>query len=196
MTTKKPKNIFILLGHPDKYTTCGMLATAYEEAAEKAGHQVRRTNLGDLHFDPILHKGYHEIQELEPDLVRVQDNFKWADHIVIVYPNWWSSMPALLKGLFDRMFLPGFAYHFNESHMTWHRLLKGKSARVIITMDNWPTIARFLFGDYTNEISRAILGFSGVHPVRISKIGPVRTMSDHRKRSLKLRISDLAKEAI
>lgn len=189
------KKVFILLGHPDKTATCGNFATVYENSAKEAGHDVIRVNLGDLKFDPILHKGYREIQALEPDLLHVQENIKWCDHFVIFYPNWWSSMPALLKGFFDRMFLPGFAYHFNPNHMTWQKLLKGKSARIIITMDNWPFIARFMFGDYTNEISRAILGFSGIHPVRISKIGPVRGMSEHKKLSWNKKLCDLARKA-
>ncbi|MEK7185063.1 MAG: NAD(P)H-dependent oxidoreductase [Patescibacteria group bacterium] len=175
-------NIFILLGHPDKNTTCGSFATSYEQGAKAAGHEVRRINLGDLKFDPILHKGYHETQLLEPDLLAVQENFKWANHIVIFYPNWWSSMPALLKGMFDRMFLPNFAFHFNPNHMSWKKLLTGRSARVVVTMDNWPFIAWLMFGDYTNEISRAVLGFAGVHPVRVTKIGPILNMSEKHKK--------------
>jgi len=173
--------ITILLGHPDKNTTCGNFSDCYEAGAKSAGHEVRRFNIGDMKFDPILHKGYHQIQQLEPDLVALQEAFKWANHVVIFYPNWWSSMPALLKGLFDRMFLPGFAFHFHPDHRGWHKLLKGRSARVVITMDNWPLLARILFGDYTNEISRAVLGFAGIHPVRITKIGPIISMAEKKK---------------
>ena len=118
---------------------------------------------------------------MEPDLIMVQEAIKWAEHIVFVYPMWWSAMPAILKGMFDRMFLPGFAYHFNHNGMGWTKLLKGRSAEVFISMDSWPMVQRFLFGDSTNEISRAILGFAGVHPVKVKKIGPVKTMSEDKK---------------
>lgn len=189
------KKVLVLLGHPDKNTTCDELASVYEAGAKESGHDVKRVNLSELQFDPILHKGYHEIQRLEPDLLRLQEDFKWADHIAIFYPNWWSSMPALLKGMFDRMFLPGFAFHFNETHTNWTQLLKGRTARVVITMENWPLVARFMFGDYTNEIGKAILGFSGIHPVRISKVGPVRNLVGKRKERLLSLIRDLGKRA-
>lgn len=175
------KKILVLLGHPDKETFCGSLADAYEAGSKASGNEVRRVNIGELSFDPILHKGYKVIQKLEPDLVMVQEAIKWCDHLVIIYPSWWSTMPALFKGLIDRMWLPGFAYSFPEDGVGWIKLLKGKSSRVFVTMDSPPLIARIIAGDSTNEIKRGILKFSGFSPVKIAKIGPVKSFSTEKK---------------
>ncbi|MEK7156410.1 MAG: NAD(P)H-dependent oxidoreductase [Patescibacteria group bacterium] len=164
--------IFILVGHSNLAGFTGELAAAYESAARAAGHEVKRLNIGELKFDPILHKGYSEIQPLEPDLQKVQEYVRWADHFVVLYPNWWISMPAILKGLFDRIWLPGFAFHFDKETHSVIELLEGKTARVIIVDGSHsPFMTRLKYGDYTNEIARGILGFAGMK-VHVTTMGP------------------------
>jgi len=166
------KKILILLGNSDKETYSGHLADVYEEGAKEEGHEVRRINIGEIQFDPILHKGYKEIQELEPDLKKLQEDWQWADHVVIVYPNWWNTMPAILKGLFDRMWLPGFAFNFDKETKKLIQRLKGKTARVIIVAGTHsPFKTWWQFGDYTNEIQHGILEFAGIK-TKVSAFGP------------------------
>jgi NAD(P)H dehydrogenase (quinone) len=167
----KPKKIFILLGHPDVDSLNGTLAAEYERGATEAGHEVRRMNIGEMQFDPILHHGYRVIQPYEPDIVAFQENVKWTDHFVIFYPSWWSTMPALLKGLIDRAWMPGFAYKFTNGGYMWKKLMKGKSASMIITSDTAPIIQRIIFGDTTNELRKGILWFSGFSPIYVHKFG-------------------------
>ncbi|KND50867.1 MAG: NADPH-dependent FMN reductase [Parcubacteria bacterium C7867-007] len=182
------------MGNPDKEgTLSSQIADVYEQSAREAGHDVRRTNLGDLQFDPILHKGYKEIQPLEPDLLKLQEDMKWSDHFVLIYPVWWSAMPALLKGMIDRAWVPGFAFHFHKDGMGWDKLLAGRTARIFILSKNWPLIITTLFGDYTNEISRAILGFSGFK-VKISEVGMSEKLNDHQKADWMKKIAVLAKQ--
>ncbi|KKW10868.1 MAG: Flavodoxin-like protein fold family protein [Parcubacteria group bacterium GW2011_GWA2_49_9] len=186
----KERKIFVLVGHPDSDSLSSQFATSYVYGAKERGHVVRRTNLADLSFDPILHKGYKVRQELEPDIVRIQEDIKWADHFVIIYPAWWSTMPALLKGMFDRMWLPKFAYEFYKTGpfagLLWKPLMKGKTARVFVLSDSPPILARLIFGDTTNEIRKGILWFSGFK-VRVKKVGPLKFITERRTAKWKAR---------
>lgn len=85
------KKILLILGHPARQSLCGQLADRYQDGALAQGHEVRRLDLGQLDFDPVLHEGYREVQALEPDLQRAQADLLWADHLVWVYPNWWGG---------------------------------------------------------------------------------------------------------
>ncbi|MDH5389479.1 MAG: NAD(P)H-dependent oxidoreductase, partial [Gammaproteobacteria bacterium] len=115
------KKILVILGHPDEESFCGALAKAYIEGAKDSGNEVHTINLGELKFDPVLWKGYSKIQELEPDLVNAQELMQWSNHIVFIYPNWWGTMPALMKGFFDRAFLPGFAFKYRDNSSFWDK---------------------------------------------------------------------------
>lgn len=174
--TRMAKKVFLLLGHPDKRGMCGRLADAYEAGAKAGGHEVRRLNVGEMKFDPVLWKGYRERQELEPDLAEFQKNVQWADHFVVVYPVWWVSMPALLKGLFDRAWLPGSAFRYVKMKsgartMFWHRLYRGKTARTILTSGTAPLLVRFLPGNVNAQLRWGILWFAGFR-VRSLWLGP------------------------
>jgi len=173
----KNKKIFILLGHPDEGSLNCFLSENYEKGARDAGFEVRRMNIHDMNFDPCLHKGYKVIQELEPDLVKFQENIKWCNHFVLFYPVWHGGLPALLKGLFDRAWLPNFAFLFKENGLGWKKFLKGRSARIFVTTGSIPILSRIMFGDYTNEIKKNILGFAGFSPVRVKKLGPAEKVS-------------------
>lgn len=190
------KKILVLLGNPDTATFSGEMATAYENAARAAGHEVVRVNIGEMQFDPILHKGYKEIQELEPDLLDMQEKWRWADHIVIVYPNWWCTMPALLKGMFDRFFVPGFAFNFDKQTKKLIQRLSGKTSRVIVVAGTHSPFMTWLkFGDYTNEIVHGILGFAGIK-AKATTFGPCDHVTPEQRTKWLAQVESLGKRGV
>jgi NAD(P)H dehydrogenase (quinone) len=188
------KRILVILGHPDSQSYCESLATSYVNAARYAGHEVRYYKLGDVVFSPVLNQGYKSRQPLEIGLKEIQDAITWANHLVFVYPTWWGGMPALLKGFFDRVLLPGFAFKYRSDSPFWDRLLAGRSATVITTMDTpawyyWLVFRR----PGHHQIRRTILEFCGVRPVKITSFGPMRDATEAKREQWLQDVARLAK---
>lgn len=187
------RKIAVIMGHPDAGSYCAALARAYAESARAAGATVREITLGELTFDPVLWHGYREEQPLEPDLVAAQETIRWADHLVFAYPIWWGAVPALLKGFIDRTFLPGFAFKYRENSKLWDRLLAGRSARLLVTMDTPGWYFRWVSRQPGHQMMRrTILGFSGVKPVRISTFAPVRGSTSSAREQWLMRVRTFA----
>jgi NAD(P)H dehydrogenase (quinone) len=185
------KRILIISAHPEYKGLGDELVKTYLEAARAAGHKVELLELNQLDFDPILHHGYKQTQKLEPDLQRAQTAISQADHLVFVYPVWWENMPALLKGFVDRVFLPDFAFRYTKTIP--EQLLKGKSGRIIVTMDGPELYDRLITRRIsTRVLERAVLKFCGVSPVRITRITSTRRLNQQKILSLIESIKKLA----
>ncbi|MBU0661354.1 NAD(P)H-dependent oxidoreductase [Patescibacteria group bacterium] len=191
------KKILIILAHPDKKSFNGALLDAYKKGAKAAGHTVRVLHMGALDFDPVLHNGYTKIQELEPDLVGAQKDITWAEHIAIVCPVWWGTMPAVLKGFFDRAFLPGFAFKFHKNGRRWDKLLKGRTAHLIITMNTYPLIHWLMVRNAGHRILRdGILKFCGIKVTKQTSLGPVNEFDEKKKEVWFKRMEESGKKGI
>ncbi|MGM5481591.1 MAG: NAD(P)H-dependent oxidoreductase [Nanobdellota archaeon] len=178
------KRILIINGHPIKNSFNDALAASYLKGAKKAGHTVEEVKLSSLKsFDPVLRDVTHKKDSSKKIVSELQEKVKQADHLVIIYPTWWSTMPALLKGFFDKVFAAGFAFQFTKKSPLPKKLLKGRSARIITTMDAPPIFYRLMLrnaGVYV--LKKGILKFCGYKPVRTKWIGAVK-FSDEKKRT-------------
>jgi putative NADPH-quinone reductase len=169
------KKIVIINGHPDKKSYNFALANAYKFGAEKSGAEIKEIVIGDLKFNPNLQFGYRKRTELEPDLLTAQETLKWADHIVWVYPVWWGSVPAIMKGFLDRVLLPGYAFKKREGSLWWDKYFTGKTSRVICTLDQPPWYYRWFNGSPSHTAMKKLtMQFIGVKSVKITSIGPIR----------------------
>jgi NAD(P)H dehydrogenase (quinone) len=188
------KKIAIILGHPNPDSYCASLAQTYAKAAEAGGHTVQWIDLPRMQFDPILHAGYRQSQTLEPDLLAAQETLRWAEHWVFVYPIWWDSVPALLKGFFDRTLTPGFAFAYRKNSPWWDKLMTGRSAQVIATLDTPAWYFRWVYRmPGHNQIKRTILEWIGVKPVKFAQFGPLHGSSDSQRARWQSDVANLAR---
>jgi putative NADPH-quinone reductase len=170
------RRIAIIDGHPDPDGArfVHALAGAYEAGARDAGHDVRRMLVAEIDFPLIRTAAQHRTGQPSPAVLACQDNLAWAQHWVILFPLWMGSMPALLKGFFEQVGRPGFAYADDGGRGLPRKLLTGRSARVVVTMGMPALVYRWYYRAHgLKALERNILGFIGISPVRSTVIGRV-----------------------
>jgi putative NADPH-quinone reductase len=168
------KRILLILGHPSGNSFCAALAERYTLSAVRAGHEVRQLFLGSMDFDPVLREGYQQVQPLEADLRNAQADILWAEQLTLVYPIWWGGVPALLKGFFDRVFLPGFAFKYRQGKAFPDKLLRGRTAHLLVTMDTPPWYYRWIYRmPGLHQVRKTTLEFCGIKPTRTLTFGPI-----------------------
>ncbi len=171
--------IVIINGHPDEESYNFAIAQAYKSGAEKSGAEIREIVIRNLKFNPNLQFGYRKRTELEPDLLEAQETLKWAGHIVWVYPVWWGSVPAIMKGFLDRVLLPGFAFKKREGSLWWDKYFTGKTSRIICTLDQPSWYYKWFNGSPSHTAMKKLtMNFIGVKSVKITSIGPIRLSKD------------------
>jgi NAD(P)H dehydrogenase (quinone) len=169
------KKILVINGHPNLESFNNALFKAYVDSAMTSGAEVKTIEISKLNFNPNLSHGYQKRTELEPDLIAAMEDIKWAEHLVWIHPVWWGGLPAITKGFIDRLFLPGFAFKYRENSVWWDKLLSGRTAHIITTLDQPGWYYRWMFGrPSVNQLKKSTLEFCGVKPVKVTYIGPIR----------------------
>lgn len=177
------KKIAIIQGHPDKSQShlCHALADAYRSGAYDAGFDIQNIEVANLDF-PLI-RSQHEFEQGEPPscIKQTQSIISLSHHIVLLYPLWLGTMPALLKGFLEQVFRNGYAMEKKPNGL-FTKKLSGRSARVVVTM-GMPVLAyRWFFGAHSlKNLERNILKFSGIKPIRKSLFGMVDDVSTKKR---------------
>ncbi|BFM41417.1 NAD(P)H-dependent oxidoreductase [Flavobacterium sp. CFS9] len=173
------KNILIINGHPNSSSFNFAIAESYLKGTIASKATVDTITIAELNFNPSLQFGYQKRTELEPDLLASWEKIKKADHLVWIHPVWWGGLPAITKGFIDRLFLPGMAFQYRENSVWWDKLLKGKTAHIITTLDQPGWYYRLFYGrPSVNQLKKATLEFCGIKPVKVSYIGIIKTADE------------------
>jgi putative NADPH-quinone reductase len=190
------KKILVINGHPNNDSFCSAIVNSYISGVGNNA-EVKTIVLADLDFNPNLRLGFQNPVELEPDLKSAQEKIKWADHLVWVHPVWWGSLPALLKGFIDRVFLPGYAFKYRENSVMWDRLLSGRTAHIFTTMDSPVWYYKLFTGKPgINQLKKATLEFCGVKPVKVTCMGMVRKSTEVSREKWLLKIKKSGSQLI
>ncbi len=145
-------NVLYVYAHPEPRSFNAALRDTAMVTLARAGHQVKASNLyvmkfkavldtqdfriraDPYHFNPAVEQihGYRT-GSLAPDIRDEIEKVSWADLIIFQFPVWWSSLPAILKGWFDRVFVQGFVVDLEQGRVYDRGLLQGKKALIVAT---------------------------------------------------------------
>jgi putative NADPH-quinone reductase len=170
------KRIAIVQGHPSlQRTHLGhALAVAYDQGAITAGHEVRRIEVAQLDFPLLRSAEEWKSGPMPAGLREAQAAIGWADHLVLIFPLWTGTMPALFKGFLEQIARPGFAFRERPDGRGMAPAFTGKSARIIVTMGMPALFFRWFYQAHgVRGLQRSILGFCGIKPIRTTYIGMV-----------------------
>ena len=176
------RRTLVFLGHPDQHSYCGAMAERAVEQALAKGDDVDLLRLADLHFSNPVPRRAEDERRLEPDVARFQEAIRAADHLVFVFPIWWGGMPGRFKLLLELALTTGFAFQYIPDSIRWKRLLTGKTAELLVTMDTPPWFYRTFYRDAgISELRRNILDFCGVKVTRVRRFGSMRISTESRR---------------
>lgn len=183
----------IIYAHPKTEGFCSYILKEVKNELSKKEVDFEVLDLYQLDYDPIMKKKEHytagndEISDLNKNF---QDKIKKADRLIFIYPVWWASMPAILKGFLDRVFTPGFAFSYEGKRLISalpEGLLNDKKALVFQTLGG-PRWAYFLLGNPPKRMIKLFtLWYSGIK-TRVVQIFNANRLTVERKKKLKKKI--------
>lgn len=193
-----PRKIAVIIGHPDPSPErlCRALASAYVKGARSQGHEAAVIDVATLDFALLRTQQEFERGEPTPPIRDAQETLRLADHWAIFYPLWLGDAPALLKAFIEQSFRPGFALRYREGKLP-EGLLKGKSARIVVTMGMPAFIYRWYFFSHgLRNLKRNVLNYAGVSPVRDTLIGSVKGLDRTAAERWLATVEALGREAV
>lgn len=145
-------NVLIVFAHPEPNSLNGFMKDLAAQTLRDNGNEVKISDLYGMNFKAVLDQDdfsqrqnknvFNPMMEqinavgtgsLSQDIKNEVEKLEWADFIIFQFPVWWSSVPAILKGWFDKIFLPGVVHNIAEGKLYDTGLLKGKKAMLSFT---------------------------------------------------------------
>jgi NAD(P)H dehydrogenase (quinone) len=160
-------HVLVVVAHPLKDSFAASVARTVVAALQDRGHQVDLLDLYAEEFDPCLTPaerdsymtGSYELTEIGPYAERL----KAAEALILVFPQWWFNLPAILKGFIDRTFVPGVAFAYDDAGIKLvPKLEKLRHFWSFSTTGSPWWVVKFYMGDPVRRIlKRGIAAFCG-----------------------------------
>lgn len=150
-------NTLIVFNHPYGGSFCGAILAAVERGLKTGGHKCRVINLDQDDFDPVMRSkdllafvgagraGEDALDAIDDQVREYKGHLEWAEHLVMIFPIWWMTTPAMTKGFIDKVIFPAIAYDMKDGRLVSRLSLR--KVTVITTMNTPADIYREVFGN-------------------------------------------------
>lgn len=189
--------VLVIDGHPDpdRSRFCHALANAYLEGARATGKQVRLITVAEADFALLRTAKDFATPPESPAILSARDDLRWADHVVLVFPLWLGDAPALLRGFLEQVARASFVAETSGRGI--RPKLKGRSARLIVTMGMPSFLYRLIFRAHgLKAIMQGILGFGGLAPIRLTLMGAAEAAGAPLQKKRLARVAALGRAAV
>lgn len=171
-------NMMVVQGSPDSQSLSKAAFDKYLAGARAHCEQVEGFDLSAESFDPVLRMGYRERMPEDPFIEKSISALVESSHLTLIFPVWWAAEPALLKGWFDRVLVPGVAFKFHQGKPLPEGLLAGRTATLISSSHAPGWFARAARSYPINRIRANVLKQVGIKVTNVVTYGGLDTAKD------------------
>ena len=183
----------IIFNHPHAGSFCSAIREAVCNGLKKGGHEHKIIDLDKDGFNPVMREkdlkafvqagriGEDGLDGVDPIVLRYMKKLRWAEHIVMIFPIWWMTMPAMMKGFVDKVIFPGVAYKMENGKLV--SMLSGlKQVTIISTMNTPSDVYKDIFGNsLEGSLIKGTFNQIGIHDVRWISLNMVKQVGDEKR---------------
>ena len=183
----------IIYNHPHEGSYCSAIREAVKAGLHKGEHECKIIDLDKDCFDPVMREkdlkafaqagriGEEGLDGVDPIVLRYMKKMRWAEHIVMIFPIWWMTMPAMMKGFVDKVIFPGIVYKMENGELV--SMLSGlKQVTIITTMNTSSDAYKNIFGNsIEGSLIKGTFNKIGIHDIRWISLNMVKQSGDEKR---------------
>ena len=185
-------NTLIVFNHPYGGSFCGAILAAVERGLKTGGHKCRVINLDQDDFDPVMRSkdllafvgagraGKDALDAIDDQVREYKEHLEWAEHLVMIFPIWWMTTPAMTKGFIDKVIFPAIAYDMKDGRLVSRLSLR--KVTVITTMNTPADVYRDVFGNpLEGSLIKGTFRQIGIKNIEWTSLNEVKQVSNEQR---------------
>ena len=183
----------IVYNHPHEGSFCSAIREAVENGLKTGNHEYKVIDLDKDGFDPVMRSkdlkafvtagrlGEDGLEEVDPLVLRYMKMMRWAEQIVMIFPIWWMTTPAMTKGFIDKVIFPGIVYKMEGGKLI-SMLSSLKQVTIITTMNTPSEVYHDVFGNsLEGSLIKGTFNQIGIHDIRWISLNMVKQCGDEKR---------------